>query len=60
MTIDDIIINDIEHIWQRSKRMNKLNLLTDHQYKMIKRWLNTSTKKAERKLRDERLERRNS
>ena len=48
-TIDDVVINDIEHIWQRSKRMNKLNLLTDYQYKMIKKWLFTSTKKAERK-----------
>lgn len=50
MTNDDIVINDIEHIWQRSKRMNGLKLLTDYQYKMVKRWLNTATKKAERKF----------
>ena len=50
MTIDDVVINDIENIWQRSKRMQSLNLITAYQYRMIKRWLNTSTKKAERKL----------
>lgn len=53
MTIDDIVINDIEHIWHRSKRMNKLTLLTDYQYRMIKKWLSTGTKKAERRLNDD-------
>ena len=46
---DDIVIGKIIDVWSSSKVMNSLGLITDYQYKMIRKWLFTSTKKAERR-----------
>lgn len=46
--LDDIIINDIRGTYYMSKQLRQMNLITPYQFKMVKTWLMTSTKKAER------------
>ena len=46
---DDFIILLILSTNILAKRLEEMGLITEYQFQMIKKWLSTSTKKAERR-----------
>lgn len=48
---DDLIIFYIRVLYLLADRLNEMELITDYQFGSIRKWLITSTKKAERKYR---------